>query len=291
MNQLLKVAAGGAGLEIRRNILRLSQSRTTSDSPLSEPCSGALARFAANSEAAAAGILSSFNAPLLVFADPLVAKATEASEFSFLELRRSRTSIYVCVDPQNISAARVILNLFFTQLIFQNTTHLPQSLGTRTVPCLLVMDEFTSIGRLEILAHAIAFMAGYDLRLLTIVQSIAQLVGVYGEADTRSLLANHALRVIFAPNELRDAREISELLGTTTLLSRQHSETRVRGLPGRRTDTYRNVENPRPLLLPQELRNLGKDTEVILLSGSKPILANKIRYFEDPDLRNRSVMR
>jgi len=285
MNQLLKIAAGSQGVEMRRGMLRLSQARMAGRDPLSPACSGALARFAANSEAAAAGILSSFNAPLLVFADPLVANATESSDFDFADLRRERCSIYVCIEPQHLSAARVLLNLFFTQLIFQNTRSIASGFEKSAVSCLLVMDEFTSIGRLEILAHSIAFIAGYGLRLLTIVQSVAQLTGVYGESATRVLLANHALRVVFAPNELRDAREISELLGTTTVRIKSESESRSSSGRARLSRMLRTTEVPRALLLPQELRDLRKDQEVILLAGTKPIRAEKIRYYEDAAFR------
>jgi len=177
--------------------------------------------------------------------------------------------------------------LFFTQLIFENTQKLPER-GAPGVQCLLLMDEFTSIGRIEILAHAIAFMAGYNLRLVTIIQSIAQLVGVYGEHDARTLIANHACRVVFAPNELRDANDISESLGMTTVKTAVEAHTKTHGST-RRSVTKRVVEQPRPLLLAQELRTLGSDRELILLTDQLPILAEKIRYFEDPAFARRSL--
>jgi type IV secretion system protein VirD4 len=255
---------------------------------LSTACGGALLRFASTSEAAGAGIVSAFHAPLLVFADPMVAAATRVSDFSLSDIRRRPTSIYVCIEPQHLRSARVILNLFFTQLIYQNTQSLP-STQHNSLQCLLLMDEFTSIGRIEILAHSVAFIAGFGLRLVTIIQSIAQLAGVYGENDARTLIANHALRVVFAPSELRDAREISELLGVATV--RTPTEAHTRSSSGDKSTTTKRVsEQGRALLLPQELRALGDSVELLLLAGHAPIRASKIRYFDDPQLRLRACL-
>ena len=272
--------------DLRRVAAKLVADRLEKDRALSQACAGALLRFSSTSEAASAGIVSSFHAPLLVFADPMVAAATRESDFSLSDIRRRPTTIYVCIEPQHLRSARVILNLFFTQLIYQNTQTLPKT-QRGSLQCLLLMDEFTSIGRIEILAHSVAFIAGYGLRLVTIIQSIAQLAGVYGENDARTLIANHALRVVFAPSEMRDAREISEMLGVTTLRTLSEAHTHSSG-GARSTTTKRVTEQSRALLLPQELRALDDATELLLLSGHLPIRAQKIRYFEDKELRSRA---
>jgi type IV secretion system protein VirD4 len=46
-------------------------------------------------------------------------------------------------------------------------------------------------------------------------------------------------------------------------------------------------EQRRPLLLPQEVKELGRDRELLLYEGTRPILAWKNRYFEDPFFRRR----
>jgi len=46
-------------------------------------------------------------------------------------------------------------------------------------------------------------------------------------------------------------------------------------------------EQKRPLLLPQEVKELGRDRELLLYEGLRPILAWKNRYFEDPVFKKR----
>ena len=48
-------------------------------------------------------------------------------------------------------------------------------------------------------------------------------------------------------------------------------------------------EQKRPLLLPQEVKELGRDRELLLYEGLRPILAKKNRYFEDPILQEAAL--
>ena len=107
---------------------------------------------------------------------------------------------------------------FFSQLINLNTKQLPDQNPDLKYSCLLIMDEFTAMGRIGVLAKSVAFMAGYNLRLLTIIQSIAQMEApsAYGREDTRTIITNHALQILFPPREQKDANEYSEMLGFFT---------------------------------------------------------------------------
>ena len=55
-----------------------------------------------------------------------------------------------------------------------NTQTLPSTDPERRIQCLLVHDEFAAMGRLGVVSSAAAFLAGYDLRLLTVVQAMSQ---------------------------------------------------------------------------------------------------------------------
>ena len=116
-----------------------------------------------------------FNAPLTIFADALVDAATSADDFRLEDVRRRRMSIYVRIPPNRLANARPLLNLFFSQLVSLNTPQLPEHDPTLKLQCLLVHDEFTAMGRVGILNAAAGFLAGYNLRLLTVVQAMSQL--------------------------------------------------------------------------------------------------------------------
>src|SRR5690606_30642053 len=130
---------------------------------------------------------------------------------------------------------------------------------------------------------AMAYMAGYNLRLLPVIQSMAQLDAVYGKDVARALATNHALQVVFAPREQQDAVGYSEMLGYTTLRRRNLTRGRRRG------DVSRSeTEERRALMLPQELKAMGPKREIVFCEGlAHPVRCSKIRYYADGRYRSR----
>lgn len=282
MGEVLRQSSGH-GMPVKAYLQRaLVQYRAT----LSGACVDALNRFLSNDDKVLASILATFHAPLTIWANPIVDAATSANDFDLRDVRRRRMSVYIGVTPDHLSEAALLVNLVFSQLVNLNTKQLPEADPTLRFQCLLLLDEMTAIGKIHIIARAVAYMAGYNLRLLSVVQSIAQLESVYGRADARTFLTNHAMQILYAPREQKDANDYSEMLGTFTDQSR--SISRPSAMFGGRGGSSESVsEQRRPLLLPQELKELGRDKEIIVLENTKPILADRICYWRDPVFASR----
>jgi type IV secretion system protein VirD4 len=171
MGEVLRHSSG-RGMPIKAYLQRaLVQHRDL----LSGPCIDALNRFLSNDDKVLASILATFHAPLTIWANPIVDAATSANDFDLCDVRRRRMSIYIGITPDHLAEAALIVNLVFSQLINLNTKQLPEADPALRFQCLLLLDEMTSIGKIPILGRAVAYMAGYNLRLLSIVQSVAQL--------------------------------------------------------------------------------------------------------------------
>jgi type IV secretion system protein VirD4 len=231
-----------------------------------------------------ASIMGTFKEPLNPWLNPVVDAATSANDFDLRDVRRKKMSIYVAIQPNKLAESRLILNLFFSQLINQNTRELPQANPELKHQCLLLMDEFTSIGRVDIIASAVSFMAGYNLRLMPIIQSMSQLESTYGRETARTIMTNHALRIIFAPREQQDANEYSEMLGYTAMRKDSVSRSRSRESSYTRSES----EERRALMLPQELKAMGDDKQILLVEGmAHPVMGEKIRYFKESAFKDR----
>ena len=267
--------SSGDGGDLKAHLSGLAQ-----QSFLSDNARTAFATLLSQAEETFASIIGSFKEPLNAWVNPVLDAATAGDDFLLTDLRRKRMSIYVGIQPHKLAEARVILNLFFSQLVNCNTRELPQANPELKHQCLLLMDEFTAIGRIEILASAVGYLAGYNLRLLPVIQSMAQLDATYGKETARTLITNHALQIVYAPREQQDANDYSEMLGYTTV--RRENLTR-----GRELSRSESVER-RALMLPQELKALGSDREVILCEGmAHPALCRKIRYYRERRYRSR----
>jgi type IV secretion system protein VirD4 len=149
---------------------------------------------------------------------------------------------------------------------------------------LVLLDEFARLGRADVLAKAFAYVAGYGLRLLPVLQSPAQLRAEYGADVTEDILSNCAVEIAFGPKELRLARDLSARLGDTTV--RSPARSRPAGL-SRGQRTISESEQRRALMLPQELSQMPDSDMIVLKAGQPPIRARKIRYYDEADFRRR----
>lgn len=256
--------------------------------PLSEDTITHLRSYAQTTEKLRNSILVTFNQPLAIFADPITAHSTSTSTFDFRDVRKKRMSIYVVIKPKNLGKFGLFLNLFFEQLITQNLETLPQDDASLKYQCLMLLDEFAAIGRINIIEKASAYMAGYNMRLLLIFQSKSQLKDrkLYDTTGAETLLTNMALQVVYAPRDDDDAKDYSEMLGYLT----EKGKSKSRQLSGRSGSSESVSDQRRALLLPQEIKAIGIDKEIVSLENMTPALVDKIFWYKDPIFQARGNM-
>ena len=273
--------SSGQGQPLKDHLSKQIAQRREEGKPLSHECTDALQRLLGNSENTLASVVATFHAPLTIFADAVVDAATSADDFRLEDLRRQRMSVYVRIPPHRLANARPLLNLFFSQLVSLNTQKLPEQDPSLKLQCLLVNDEFTAMGRVGVITHTAAFLAGYNLRLLTVIQAMSQLDAVYGDKEARTFATNHGLQILFAPREQRDADEYSAMLGQFTERATSRGRSRSFSGHGHSSVSRNESEQRRALLLPQEFKELGRERLVVIFENCKPILGEKIRYHRD----------
>lgn len=268
LGDLLRLATGSGG-DLLQTMKDLAE----------RPFLGSTTRMAfgglvSQTEKTFASVMSSLREPLNPWLNPVTCAATDEDDFLLTDLRRRRMTIYIGITPNKLAECAGILNLFFSQVINLNTRTLPQDDDSLKHQCLLLMDEFTSIGRVDIIAKAVSYMAGYNLRLLPIIQSMSQLDATYGPDVAKTLVTNHAVQIIYAPREQKDAEDCSALLGYRTL--RRWNLTRAR------EKSRSEAVERRALMLPQEIKALGPDRALLLYEGGPgPVRCDKIKYYKE----------
>lgn len=225
------------------------------------------------------GVKASFETPLKVFQDPLFEMATSTNDFDFRDLRKEKITVYIGITPENISTARPILNLLFSQLIYENIRQgLPDTNPELKHGILMLMDEFTSIGFMEQYQVAIAYMAGYNIRSLIIYQNQTQLAENpplgYGDKGSQTLLENHSCNIIYRPKNPKIAEEISKRIGNITAINKGKNHNK-----GGTSTSDNNIQ--RALVLPQEIMDLEDDEEIIFCNSAK-IKCKKAFFYNDP---------
>lgn len=232
-------------------------------------------------------VLATMQAPLQQFLNPMLAAATNGTDFDLSSLRKRPTTLYVIVPANKLDESGKLLNIFFSSVIGANLERQLGETPDLKYQLLMLMDEFTAMGRVEAWARRISVSAGYGVRDLCIVQSRAQLRSAYGEDDAQNFITNHGVQVVFAPREQADANEYSEMLGYRTLRTKHRSTSRGRGV---NQVSVNFTEEKRALLLPQEIKELPQDDELIFHEGYRPIRARKNWFFKDRALRKRAAI-
>ncbi len=248
----------------------------------------------------AGSVLSTALSFLSLYRDPIVAENTRVSDFSLESLMGGKnpdgqavapkTSIYLVVPPSDKDRLKPLLRLVISQVVRRLTEGMDfemGGMGKSRFPhkLLLLIDEFPSLGKLEIFQEALAFIAGYGLKALLIVQDLTQLNAAYGKDE--SIVSNCHIRVAYAPNKVETAKLLSEMAGqaTVTHTQRQYSGNRL-AVVLQNVNTNEQIVQ-RPLLTADECMRLPPEDELVFVAGFAPVYCQKIKYYQDPALAER----
>ena len=237
------------------------------------------------SENERSGVLSTAMSFLGLYRDPVVAAVTRRCDWRIRDLVEAEhpVTLYLVVPPSDISRTKPLVRLILNQIGRRLTEELANT--RRRHRLLLMLDEFPALGRLDFFESALAFMAGYGLKSFLITQSLNQIENAYGQNN--SILDNCHVRVSFATNDERTAKRVSDALGMATEMRAMKNYAGHRLSPWLGHLMISRQENARPLLTPGEIMQLPSEEEIVMISGSPPIRAKKVRYYEDQQLATR----
>jgi type IV secretion system protein VirD4 len=297
------------------------------------PVVGAAARdMMDRPEEEAGSVLSTAKSYLALYRDPIIARNVGMSNFRIKDLmHHSRpVSLYIVTQPSDKARLRplvrvmmnTIVRLLADKMAFERiAVQLPwwrramakagieQAAATfvRTKRnykhrLLGMIDEFPSLGKLEILQESLAFVAGYGIKFYLICQDINQLksreVG-YGPDET--ITSNCHVQNAYPPNRIETAEHLSKLTGITTVAKENitTSGRRTAALLGQVSRTIQEIQ--RPLLTPDEcLRMPGPKKEgeliveagdmVVYVTGFPAIYGRQPLYFHDKTFISRAAV-
>lgn len=229
-------------------------------------------------------VTSTANSSLELWANPLIDTATASSDFNLNEFKLTPHTLYCGLTPDNISRLKPLMGIFYQQAAAFFTAHMPRPEEKYGV--LMLMDEFPTLGKMEQFQAGIAYFRGYKVRLMLIIQDTQQLKGIYEEAGMNSFLSNSTYRVTFAANNIETANLISHLIGNKTAMQVSYNKPKFLDLnPGSRSLHLAPVQ--RALLLPQEVIQLPRDEQIVLIESQPPIKCQKIKYYEERMFKKR----
>ncbi|MDQ3388190.1 MAG: type IV secretory system conjugative DNA transfer family protein, partial [Gemmatimonadota bacterium] len=194
-----------------------------------------------------------------------------------------RQTVYLVIPPSYLEshAAWLRVVIVCVQGIVTRDTSPPDH------RILLLLDEFANLGKIEAVRRGISLTGGYGVAYWLIVQDLSQVDAVYGKG-WGTIFANTDVKQLFGTNDLRTAKELSELAGKTTVYTDSGSSGRGADATGllRRTMNIGETlsEKDRPLLLPDEVLRLDAGYQLLLVRGSGPLIVPRLNYLEMREL-------
>lgn len=223
-------------------------------------------------------VTSTANSSLELWANPLIDTTTASSDFDLNQFKKQTHTLYVGLTPDNISRLEPLMGMFYQQCASIFTAKMPQKDDVHGI--LMLMDEFPTLGKMEQFQAGIAYFRGYKVRLFLIIQDTEQLKGIYEESGMNSFLSNSTYRITFAANNMETANLISQLLGNKTVDQISYNKPKYLDLnPGSRSLHVSHTQ--RALLLPQEVIQLPREDQILLIESQPPIKSKKIFYFKE----------
>ena len=150
-------------------------------------------------------VLSTAMSFLGLYRDPIVNLNTCVSDFSVSDLvnHENPVSLYLVVPPSDINRTRPLIRMILNQITRRLTEKMEFQKGIPVVNyqhrLLLMLDEFPAFGRLDSFESALAFIAGYGLKSVLIIQSLNQLNKIY--TPNNSIVDNCHIRIVYTPND------------------------------------------------------------------------------------------
>jgi type IV secretion system protein VirD4 len=237
-----------------------------------------IAAFLQKADKERSGVISTANSSLELWSNPLIDATTARSDFDVRTFKKVPTTVYVGLTPDNIQRLQPLMRIFYQQTSAAMSQRIPTKEDKFGV--MYMMDEFPTLGKMEQFQTGIAYFRGYKVRLFLIIQDTEQLKGTYEESGMNSFLSNSTYRITFAANNMETANLISQLVGNKTVNQESLNKPKFLDLnPASRS--LHVSETQRALLLPQEVINLPKEQQILLIEASPPIKSKKIFYFKE----------
>ncbi|MGL4865270.1 type IV secretory system conjugative DNA transfer family protein [Cetobacterium somerae] len=260
-------------------------------------------------------IFSTCSNKLGVFKDSRILKNISKSDILPKDLMKNRISLYLITPPKAINMTKPLFRLIITQTIYEltekmefnnrkkiykelmNKISLDKIKKTfkqfineflyikqkdlskeKNKRLLFLIDEFPALGNLSLLEQALAYVAGYGLKVLMITQSINQLRKIYGRDN--SVLDNTHVQIYFTPNDTETPKMISEALGNKT--EKVITKSGKGMLLEQRSESY----HARALMTPSEVRTMPFEEVLIFVTTKKPIHGKKIMWWKLKRFKN-----
>lgn len=178
---------------------------------------GSQLRELAASPRTLAGVLQVVRVNLGFIDSPGMKRCLSSSSFALSELktRAGGLSLYLSL-PQRFMETHYRWLRLMTELIIGEMEQVRQRPATGH-PVFMILDEFPALRRMRALENAAAQIAGYGVKLMFVVQTLAQLKDIYKD-NWETFISNAGVKLFFCNDDHFTRKYVSDLIGEAEVI-------------------------------------------------------------------------
>ncbi|MGH7619767.1 MAG: type IV secretory system conjugative DNA transfer family protein, partial [Gemmatimonadaceae bacterium] len=256
-----------------------------------EAANGLVARAAARllqkADRERSGVISTAQSHTHFLDSPRMKRVLGSSTFDFASLKREPTTVYLVLPTDRIDGYARWLRLMIACGLLSVT----RTRGQPKERVLFLLDEFAHLRRMHPVQRDIGLAGGYGVRFWLVLQDLSQLKSTYGDTWP-TFLANVDLLQAFGTSDWDTAEYLSKMTGEATIQVATENEStgisRGRNAHRQQGAGWSTAETARRLLLPDEVRRLPRNQQVLFIKGTPPLLTERVNYLTEIDFADRA---
>lgn len=236
---------------------------------------------AAGSEKMMIGIMETLKSEIQIFHSPEISSVMQYSDFSYDKAITGKATIYLIVPSEKLETyskwIRVVLTMFLRRAVSVRKRDLSTANDQRM---LFLLDEFANLGKLSVVREYFSLVRGYGIKFWIIIQDLSQIQTLY-ERSWKTFISQSGIFQVFGTNDIDTAEYISKTVGETTVVSVSQSNNKSGMAGGGLSRGSSKTEQRRRVYTADEIRRIPPEQQLIIVEGENPILAKRIRYYQD----------
>jgi len=198
-----------------------------------------------------------------------VVRITGKSDFTLSDLRSGKLTLYLVLPGMRMGTHYRWLRLVVQQaLAAMERAPVPRG----SLPVWFVLEEFPALGHMRSIETAAGLMAGFGVKLWSVLQDLTQLQTHYAKS-WETFLGNAGVIQAFGNADITTTEHLSKMLGSTQVLERQSVRVTGGGMAHGDTGLRENLRSVRLLDANEITRLFSRETgrQLVLVPGRPPI--------------------
>jgi type IV secretion system protein VirD4 len=236
-----------------------------------------------------AGVLSTVTRDLSFLDSDLVAKAVATSTFDPRELRKPGITLFWQIPAEQLGAQKGLARCWTSAFI----SVIGEAGHEQAGEVLCLFDEASALDGLPALQEALVRGRSAGVRLVLAYQSPSQIESAFPHKRTLIYDNTDVQIQLGAPSGYEAAERLSKTIGDWTQVVESYAVNESYSCPqgggsqqggqATRGSSVTYSVSGRALRRPEELLQQSNDRVIVLQRGSFPILANRVKWYEDPE--------